>query len=267
MKRGLKVLLLSSAFILASEALFSADATVTFVKGKVEVLKNNEWIALNPGDELKKSDVINTGFQSEAKIKLFDSVMYLGPVTRISLENLSKTDDQDKVNVYLKTGNVRSQVNHTESKRVSYQVRTAVAVASVRGTDWEIDDSNNVTCFQGAVATASVRALTSSASENMEESPELPDDGVVVQANQTISVSDSNFTSTPVSQVVQAANEVVSAVATAAASEAVSAATSVSVSDVAATATPAVVQEFGNLIVKPVVDIPVVSVPGNMGMQ
>lgn len=237
----MKKLLLASLVLLGFANAFAADATVTFVKGKVEVLKGNEWVAVNQGDELSKSDVLNTGFNSEAKIKLFDSVMYLGPVTRISLDELSAQPGQDKVSVYLKTGNVRSQVNHTESKRVNYQVRTAVAVASVRGTDWTIDDSNNITCLQGAVATASVRALTPTANANMEEAEELPDDGVVVQANQSLAVSDTNFTSTPVNNVVQAVTTVTSGVAKASSKEAVAPTTAVTPAAVAAPVEPVVV--------------------------
>lgn len=250
MKCNVKKLLISSFVLLSLAKTFAADATVTFVKGKVEVKRGDSWVALNPGDELVKSDIVNTGFNSEAKIKLLDSVMYLAPVTRVSLDELASSQGQDKVNVYLKTGNVRSQVNHTEGKRVAYQVRTAVAVASVRGTDWEIDDSNNISCMQGAVATASVRALTTASTENMEESAELPDDGVVVQANQTLTVSDTNFTTTPVNTVVQAANEVVATVTTAAAKEAVAPTTAPSVTDII---TPTVVETkspTGTVVVK-----------------
>jgi len=260
MKRNIKTVLLSSLIMLGAVNAFAADATVSFVKGKVEVLKGNEWVALKQGDELKKSDIVNTGFQSEAKIKLFDSVMYLGPVTRISLDELSTNQKTDKVSVYLKTGNVRSQVNHTESKRVNYQVQTAIAVASVRGTGFDMDDSNNIFVDTGIVAAAAVSSLTSVTSTDMAESVELPQDGVLLQANQTMEVSETNYTQTPVNQVVKAANDVVSTVAKASEKEAVSAATSVSSTDAASMAVAAtpVVQvaaapkapETGNVIIK-----------------
>lgn len=251
MKKNIKTILISSLLIFGAVNVFAADATVSFVKGKVEVLKGNEWIALKQGDELKKSDIVNTGFQSEAKIKLFDSVMYLGPVTRISLEELSTNQNQDKVNVYLKTGNVRSQVNHTESKRVNYQVRTAIAVASVRGTEFDMDDSSNVFCTSGIVAAAPIRALTTDAEENMAESVELPDDGVLIQANQTISVSETSVAAAPVNEVVKIANEVVSVVSKAADKEAVSASAVVSPITVV-TNTPqntVSIPQFGNVII------------------
>jgi len=253
MKRNVKSLLIASVLMFSAASVFAADATVTFIKGKVEVLKGTEWVPLNKGDELKKSDVINTGFQSEAKIKLFDSVMYLGPVTRISLDELSATDKTDKVSVYLKTGNVRSQVNHTESKRVNYQVSTAVAVASVRGTGFEMDDSNTVSVFEGAVATAPVKALTAAAASNMAEDVAVPDDAVVLAANQTLTISEDNFTNTPVNTVVQAASDIVSAVSTAASEEAVTTTTSAVTSAVIAPTTesaPVAEVQTGNVIIK-----------------
>ena len=139
--RSFKSLLIAAAFIAIGTSAFAADATVTFVSGKVEVQRNGKWVALQKGDTVAKSETISTGFQSEAKIKMMESVMYLGPVTRITLEELSTVDQTDNVNVYLKTGTARSQVKHVENKRVNYQVHTAVAVASCRGTGWIATDS------------------------------------------------------------------------------------------------------------------------------
>lgn len=164
MKR-FKGLLVAAAFMILGASAFAAEATVTFVSGKVEVQRGGKWIALNKGDTVSKSETISTGFQSEAKIKMMDSVMYLGPVTRVTLEELSTTGQQDNVNVFLKTGAARSQVRHVENKRVNYQVHTAVAVASCRGTDWIIDDSNNIICFDGIVAVAAYESPVDSRSD------------------------------------------------------------------------------------------------------
>ena len=152
--RKIRALFTAVVFAALTTGLFAEDAVVTFVSGKVEVQRSGKWVALQKGDTVQKSETISTGFQSEVKIKVMDSVMYLGPVTRITLEELSSNGKQDNVNVYLKTGTARSQVKHTDNKRVNYQVHTAVAVASCRGTDWTIDDSNNVFCYEGTVAVA-----------------------------------------------------------------------------------------------------------------
>ena len=150
--RKFKTLLIAAIFSICGAGVFAADATVTFVSGKVEVQRGGKWIALQKGDTVSKSETISTGFQSEAKIKIMESVMYLGPVTRITLEELSSTEQKDNVNVYLKTGTARSQVKHIDNKRVNYQVHTAVAVASCRGTGFIIDDSNTVEVTENTVA-------------------------------------------------------------------------------------------------------------------
>lgn len=251
--RKIKTLIAAAVFVILGANAFAADATVTFVSGKVEVQRGKSWVALNKGDTLSKSDMISTGFQSEAKIKLMDSVLYLGPVTRITLEELSSTGNKDNVNVYLKTGTVRSQVKHVDNKRVDYKVHTAIAVASCRGTDWVIDDSNNVNCFEGMVAVAAYKtpdvALGSKAesAEETESSGEAEssasesdnstvgaaeepaaqgkptsEDGVLVQASQSVKVSETCSVSVPVSAAVKSAAEITSAVSTAASKEAVS---------------------------------------------
>lgn len=130
---------------------FAGTAKVTYVKGKVEVLKNQSWVQLNVGDLLQNSDTVSTGFQSELKIEYGGSVMSLGALTRITLENMSSSEKKDNVSVYLDTGAVRSKVTHTQDRRVSYTVKSPVAVASVRGTDFTFTAKGNVTCHGGAV--------------------------------------------------------------------------------------------------------------------
>ncbi len=261
--RRFKGLLVAAVLTVFSASLFAADATVTFVSGKVEVQRNGKWVALQKGDTVAKSETISTGFQSEAKIKMMDSVMYLGPVTRITLEELSTTGKQDNVNVYLKTGSARSQVKHVDNKRVNYQVHTAVAVASCRGTDWIIDDSNNIICFEGTVAVAAyvppenyianksgsdkkedvegegteeageeTSGAVADAGTETETSVETTEtnlvtetpttnDGILVKANQSVTVSITSEVSVPINTVVTTVSNVTSAVKTASEKEAV----------------------------------------------
>ena len=227
--RKIKALLLAAVFVVFGTSAFAADATVTFVSGKVEVQREGKWVALQKGDTVAKSETISTGFQSEAKIKILDSVMYLGPVTRITLEELSSSGQKDNVSVYLKTGTARSQVKHVDNKRVNYQVHTAVAVASCRGTGWIMDDSNTIEVTENTVAVgvytepaenAPVEGEASGEAESEEEDEALTSkDGVLVQANQSVTVSDTNSVSNPLSTVEKTANEVVGIITTAAIKE------------------------------------------------
>ncbi len=210
MKR-FKSLILAAVFVIFGAEAFAVDATVTFVSGKVEVQRGGKWVALQKGDSVAKSETISTGFQSEAKIKIMDSVMYLGPVTRITLEELSTANQTDNVNIYLKTGTARSQVKHVDNKHVNYQVHTAVAVASCRGTEWIIDDSNTVDCSEGVV---SVGVYSEDFSDGNAAN------GVPVKANQSVSVSEANASiSVPVNNVEKTASEVLGSLTSSASQE------------------------------------------------
>lgn len=187
-KKSLLVLLLASSALAFS---FADTATVISVSGKVEVNRNNAWVPLAKNTEVREGEVISTGFKSEALIKYKDSVMKLGPLTRITLEKLTSSDSRENVAVYLNTGSVRSTVNHAENKRTSYTVRNPIAVASVRGTDFEMDGNANVECFDGGVIVVPAESVNpardlgianpvgenpSDESETSDNSPE-PEDG------------------------------------------------------------------------------------------
>ena len=218
--RKIKSLLITAVLLAFGTSAFAADATVTFVSGKVEVQRNGQWVALQKGDVVSKSETISTGFQSEAKIKLMESVLYLGPVTRVTLEELSATEQKDNVNVYLKTGTTRSQVKHVDNKRVNYQVHTAVAVASCRGTGFILDDSNTVEVTENTVAVGSYDPAAATDRDLAETDDSLSDDGVVlVNEDQSVTVSESTLVSNPVTTVQTTITEIATAVTTAGAQE------------------------------------------------
>lgn len=254
MKKIYKLVLFFLIFSVFSSSLFAAEGIVTFVKGKVEVQRNSSWVILNVGDKVSQSEVISTGFQSEAKIKLMDSVLYLGPVTRVTLETLKASDSTDKVNVYLSAGVTRSKVNHTDNKRVNYTVHTAVAVASVRGTDWIIDCSGNVSCSEGGVAVALASddssRKSSESSESLEDSEELPKNEVIVAANQTVTVRENGPVETPKHTTAQQIDSVYSAVSSAASKESVSSSSGLSVLASADTGSSSNAPASGSVVVE-----------------
>lgn len=153
-KSILAVLIASSAYT------FADSARVISVSGKAEVDRNNSWIPLQKDALINEGEVISTGFKSELLIKYKDSVMKLGSLTRITLEKLASTDKKDDVSVYLNTGTIRSTVNHSENRRISYTVRNPIAVASVRGTDFDMDGLANVDCYSGGVVVVPAEAKT-----------------------------------------------------------------------------------------------------------
>ena len=195
MKKSLiKVLLSFSLLFLFCIPVFSVDAKVTYVKGKVEVSHNGgEWIPLKTGDVISQSDTINTGFQSEARINLNGSIMAVPALTRITIETLKTSNSKDTVSLYVNTGAVRSKVTHTDNKKIDYTARTAVAVASVRGTDYTVTAGGLVSCFEGAVAVTSAKEYERAKSKEQEaEEGETEEEESATENNTTADTTDSS---------------------------------------------------------------------------
>jgi len=270
MKTNVKKIILSLAVSSVMAAFAFADsAEIISVKGKVEVNRKDAWVTLNVGDKVSESEMISTGFQSEAKVKYKDSVMQLGAMSRVTLSKLSQDSTKDVVDVYLNTGAVRSKVNHSADKKVSYTVRNPVAVASVRGTDFISFDDGSVICFTGAVvltpaslyeAVASEEAVK--VSEEAEEipasegkdpadgestvttpasdvAPDAPAGGVMVLGGQQSAITMNGSASTPFEAAVKEVTGAAAAVTTQAASESVTMGQSASSAAVEAVETPA----------------------------
>ncbi|MCQ2574193.1 MAG: FecR domain-containing protein [Treponema sp.] len=242
MKENLKKLFITGIIsIFFSTFAFADSAEVISVKGKVEVNRGDSWYTLNPGDIVDESEMISTGFQSEAKIKYKDSVMQLGALSRVTLSKLATSASKDVVDIYLNTGAVRSKVNHSSDKKVSYTVRNQIATASVRGTDFISYDDGSVICLSGAVVLTPTVLYEgeSPVSEDIEEmedpadgesnaatpvtdvAPAAPKGGVMVLGGQTSSISISGQAETPFQSAVKEATKPASTVKTQAASEAV----------------------------------------------
>ena len=246
-----KTIVLLAVFIVVFP-LFADNAKVTYIKGKVEVLRNEIWKPLKVGDEIVVSETVSTGFQSEAKIEYNGSIMSLGAVTRITLEQLSSSANKDNVSLYLKTGAVRSKVTHPQNHKVSYTVKTPVAVASVRGTDFTVTSNGHVACAEGAVAvyankssnrnsrTAAVEEEEESSEEEANEAPaneanngpadsttpaseidtDAPAGAVVVAKNQEVVIKPTGKTQTPMVSAINKTEKVKNTVSTAASKEA-----------------------------------------------
>ena len=148
---GLVVAAFTAAPLLADQA------KVTFVKGKVEVSRGGEWIALKTGDMVSENETISTGFQSEARLNLNGSVLAVAAMSRVTLENLSSSAAKDNVSLYVNTGAIKAKVSHSEGKKVDFTTHTVVAVASVRGTEYTMTAKGDVRCLEGAVAVYSAK--------------------------------------------------------------------------------------------------------------
>lgn len=143
--------LFATLFVFFSSHVFADSGIVVSTVGKVEVLRNNQWISVGEGDSLEEGEVISTGFNSEMVLRYQESTLKMGALSRITLEKLSSSEVADGISVYVDTGIVSSSVNHKKDKRISYTVRNPIAVAHVRGTKFEMLGNGQLYCFNGAV--------------------------------------------------------------------------------------------------------------------
>lgn len=151
--------LINFCFMIFASAsfLFAADfsAQVVSVSGKAEFLSGGEWKPLAAGASLKNGDSVQTGFKSSLVLKIKDSTVNVAPLTRMTVEQLAENPEKDSVKLFVNAGGVSSSVKKTSGKKVGFTVRTPVATASVRGTEFSVDNtfnSSRINTMNGSVA-------------------------------------------------------------------------------------------------------------------
>lgn len=142
---GMKKLCLATLVFSLAFGLSAIEATVVSVAGKVQVLDGALWKDVKAGDILKKGDVIQTGFKSEAVIALAseneNSRITVSQLSRLTVEQLAEHSSGDRTSVYLSAGSVKSEIKKTEDHRANYTVRSPIATAAVRGTELTVTHS------------------------------------------------------------------------------------------------------------------------------
>lgn len=124
-------------FTLPVSAARKAPATIESVKAKVEIktTETNAWKKARPNAALKTSDTIRTGSKSIARVKLADgSKILLLQNSQAEMENLSSVQRAIK----LVKGRIRAVVTKVREGS-EFKVKTPIGVASVRGTEFEVE--------------------------------------------------------------------------------------------------------------------------------
>lgn len=143
-------LILSLVF---ASSLFAQKAVVKSVVGKVEYSTNGTtWNDLKENMELAKGAIISTSFKSTATIAINDSLLHVKALSRMSLDELSKSQNEVQTDLYLVSGKVQVEVKpRAQQEVVNFNVKSAVATASVRGTGF-IFDGSSLLVNHGSVA-------------------------------------------------------------------------------------------------------------------
>jgi hypothetical protein len=134
-------LMVSGAFFFSQSLYAQETAFFREIIGTVEIKTPGSavWKNAATGDRLEKNTLVSTGFRSTAAIVLGNSVITVRPVTRLSLEEIIRNQNNEQVNLYLHAGRIRADVRPPAAGRTDFTVRSPNATASVRGTSFEFD--------------------------------------------------------------------------------------------------------------------------------
>ena len=130
-------------------------AMIRDMAGTVELKQpgSTVWQAAVRGQALTGDTTISTGFKSTAIIVLGDSLLTVQPLTRLTIEQLSRSANNDRIELNLRAGKVRVEVKAQTGYKTDFTVRSTSAVASVRGTTFEFD-TLNIVVSEGTVTFA-----------------------------------------------------------------------------------------------------------------
>ncbi|MCQ2248073.1 MAG: FecR domain-containing protein [Treponema sp.] len=149
------------------------EATVVSVKGKVEIQEAGLWVSLEEGDTVEKGTIISTGFNSEAVLSVKESNFTLGPLTRITVEDLTSAGAKDNTQLFIDSGSISVAVDSAEGRRTGFKVRSPVATASVRGTEFKLSSSGKITVHQGLVSFGPSESSKPEITPDVEEKAEV----------------------------------------------------------------------------------------------
>ena len=135
---------------------FAQQAVLRDFAGTVEIKRSSSavWENARKGQVLENNTMISTGFSSTALIALGNSFLTVRPLTRLTLAEIARMQNEERVEFRLQTGRVRAEVQRTEIK-TDFTVRSSGATASVRGTVFEFD-TYNLRVIEGTVAFSGV---------------------------------------------------------------------------------------------------------------
>ena len=131
-------LLILILFTIGAFSVYAAEkAVIKSFKGKVEVKSGSSWSAVTEGMEIKPGSIISTGFKSSAVLDLGSSDLFVKQLTRMSIDELSKSGNTVKTNLNLSLGRVKANVKTSQGLKHDFTLKTPVSTAAVRGTVFE----------------------------------------------------------------------------------------------------------------------------------
>ena len=138
-----RTLLAIGLAVMISTLSFSVEARLQSITGSVYILNGEGiWEPGSVGMALGSGDTISTGFGSTASIEMGDSMLRVDPVSRLTVEELTRVNGTISTQLYLHLGRIRAEVHSAEGLKNDFRLRSTASTASVRGTEFEYDGKN-----------------------------------------------------------------------------------------------------------------------------
>lgn len=191
MKLSFKFLPLLAFAVFAGFSASALEAKFVSIEGKVEILEGGMWIPVEEGDIIQERGVvISTGFKSNAVVSVKGTNFTLGPLTRITIENMVAMENKDSTQIYIDSGSLKANVSSSDGRKVGFKVRSAVATASVRGTEFKVTSSGRLSVTQGLVSFGGPEASSAEVAKSEDNSTDVASSeesnaGTVASANET----------------------------------------------------------------------------------
>lgn len=121
------------------------SARLNIIAGDAQIMEkgSKNWTPAKDGTSLNEGDSVKTLDKSRAEIVFFEgSVTRLGPSTEVTIEKTAQAgDNQNSRDISLKVilGRTWHRVKKMFSSESRYEVKTATAVATARGTTFRVD--------------------------------------------------------------------------------------------------------------------------------
>ena len=137
----------------AGLGVFAQNGTIKEISGIVETKPSEtaSFRAAHIGDRLSQETVLLTGFGSFAIVEIGSTSITVRPLTRLTLTEIQASAGTETLSVNLQSGRVRVDVKPPAGTKAAMSVASPVAVASVRGTSFEVD-TRNLYVDEGAVS-------------------------------------------------------------------------------------------------------------------
>ena len=114
------------------------------LSGTVELKTDGatNYVPAKAGDTIAQNTIIYTALKSMALVEVGSTVIVVRPMTRLTLTEISASHEAETLHMNLQAGRVRVDVNPPTGTKTTMDVKSPMAVASVRGTSFYFDTRN-----------------------------------------------------------------------------------------------------------------------------